>query len=236
MKKLLLALVMVGMAQVGYCLTVTFQQNATYTGVQDTYLNENSGGNHDTDLYMFVTNYQDSSYRYKGLVRFNITSLGAITVTAANISLYVYDSGRNAAGTCYMSLLLQNWVSNQATGVIYKTGSNWNDSMASASGTDYNTTAESSVALPASASLPAWFTWNFTNLTIVQDWANGTTNNGVIFWSLNGTYAQHAARSSDYSADLTLSPKMTIVYTVNGGTTNNTAVLRGGVFRGAVIR
>jgi hypothetical protein len=193
--------------------TVVLQRGLNgYAGVTDTFL--------DSQLQTTVRGSMDPLYldvtKYNPLVRFSIFQSeggpvpNGATIQSATLSLYKQLYG----DTIRVNALLKPWVESQATWLVSQTGVPWTSPGASGSGTDFASAADALVAAPYNA---GWV--NFDVTTRVQQWSGGPSTN--FGWRLSQTttgYNPKTFNSSEYAADTTHRPMLTVVYT--GGSSN----------------
>ena len=187
--------------------TATMQRGlAGYAGVSDTYLDATANATSRgaaTPLYLDPSNYIP-------LVRFAIFQSeggpvpnGAV-IQSASLQLYkqFYDD------TLQLNALLKPWVESQATWQLSQTGTPWSLIGANGPGSDYNITAD---ALVVGDFNPGWVSFDVS--TRVQQWSSGANAN--YGWRMRQTSAGGNAKqfaSSEYTADASLRPKLTVIY------------------------
>ena len=187
--------------------TVVLQRGLNgYAGASDTFLDSNlsttvRGG---TDpLYLNLANYTP-------LVRFAIFQSdggpvpdGAV-IQSASLQLYK----QYYSDTLQLNALLKPWVEAQATWQLSRTGTPWSVGGAAGAGTDYNATADAQVSFGFS---PGWLAIDVTSR--VQQWSNGAgANYGWRIAQISRGNNAKQFNSSEYAADTTLRPKLTVVY------------------------
>jgi len=193
--------------------TVTLQEGLNgYAGASDTYLD---GTAHTAVRGASNPLYLDP-FNYTPLVRFAIYQSeggpvpdGAV-LQSASLQLYKqsYDD------TLQVNALLKPWVESQATWNLAQTGISWSAGGAAGAGADYVSTPDDSLTPSFN---PGWVSFDVTSR--VQQWAgNSSTNYG---WRLSQTTIGgnlKAFNSAEYTADTSLRPKLTVVY--SGGVNN----------------
>jgi hypothetical protein len=181
-----------------------------YAGASDTFVDAAApttvrGGNTPLNL---------DPNTYRPLVRFAIFQSeggpvpnGAV-IQSATLTLYkgFYND------TLLLSALLKPWVEAQATWINASAGVPWTVSGAGGAGTDYSATPDAVIT-------PNWDPGlvDFDVTARVQQWANSGGNNG---WRMAQTTPGGNTKSftaSEYTADTTLRPKLTIIYSGGGG-------------------
>jgi len=196
-------------------IEVVFQEGTNgYMGCIDSWLYEKNGYNYGTSTSLQITDYEaNSGYDRKGVLKFDISSLGDnITITAARIELYVYDSLRNSDAYCYMHLLKKPWTEEEVTWNSCDGTNAWQ--VGGAEGVDdVGMLFEDLLYIPWNPD--GWYTWEFNAVSLawLESWArDDSTNYGVLFSSYTAnTKGTHVAWSSEYS-DISKRPKLTITY------------------------
>jgi hypothetical protein len=188
--------------------TVVLQRGLSgYAGVSDTFLDSQlpstARGAFDP-LYLDVT-------KYVPLLRFAIfqSEGGPVPNGASVISATLSLNKQLYSDTIRVNALLKPWTESQATWQISQTGTAWTAPGAGGSGTDYAIAADALVTAPFAA---GWV--DFDVSARVQQWGSGQgfINYG---WRLSQTtsgYNPKTFNSSEYAADPTLRPKLTVVY------------------------
>jgi hypothetical protein len=187
--------------------TVVMQRGLSgYAGATDTFLDNYlpttvRGGMNP--LYLDAPNYRP-------LLRFAIFQSeggpvpNGATIQSAKLELYkqYYDD------TLRLNALLKPWVESQATWLLSQTGIAWSVGGAGGSGTDYNAAIDAQLAAGFN---PGWVAFDVTPR--VQQWAiNSGTNFGWRMVQTSNGYSPKTFNSSEYATDITLRPKLTIVY------------------------
>ena len=201
--------------------TVILQRGLTgYAGVSDTFLNAQAG----TASYGAYTPLYLDGANYTPLVRFavfqsegGVVPNGAV-IQSAQLALYkgYYDY------TLQLNPLLKPWGESQATWFNSQTGTPWSAAGAAGAGTDYDATIDVQVA---GSFNPGWMGFDVTSR--MRQWSNGA---GVNYgWRLSETNPSVGNNivfnSSEYAADTTLRPKLTIVYAPPPGIFPTTTVV-----------
>lgn len=184
----------------------------------DTYLSSyNPTNNYSAAANLYVSAY--SIAKARAILKFDFSAVvpDNATITLATLTLFsTYSSVAGRTITCYR-LLRTDWVYNQATWNIYKTGSNWGTAGALNSSTDYTTT-DSATAKSIRAN---YLSWNVT----AQVQTARTSVGGVAHFLLadvgaDSTDATYYAKYNDTGGGGGLKPKLYIEYTVASGPTN----------------
>lgn len=188
-----------------------FQEQPTPAGGNDTYIRNNSILNFGSDTVIKLGKTAAGA-QIRGLIQFNVSSISSEdTITDAVIELYA--STLNVANV---------------TVTAYRITSSWNESTTTwdnktatslwtAKGGDFNTIELSTVVIDASGN---WF--NFSILDATKGWVNGSYPNlGIILVPSAETSDSDLTEliSSDYTADASLRPKITIDHTENAAPT-----------------
>ncbi|ADJ28607.1 DNRLRE domain-containing protein [Nitrosococcus watsonii] len=191
--------------------TIIFQDGfENYSGTRDTFLsNYRQGSNYGTWSVM-----NDDAPHFVPLVQFAIfqSEGGSIpdgaTIQSATLALYKYSS-YNFVYRAHR--LLRAWDENEATWNKSRSGVSWAESGAGSSGVDYNAVADGQAGVGWA---PQWLEIDVT--AGLQAMSNGQTNHGWRLVPVSGNGNLKRFRSSDYTANPTLRPKLTIVYTPSG--------------------
>ncbi len=186
---LLLALVLVAGAD-----TVTFQPDGAVgkdASVFDNTPNSNYGAS-PTLAWGYGSNQSETYIAFNEL---NDSQYQGATVNSAILSLYVYSMGGDVTDIFYVKPVGSTWDESTIT---------WNNrpTLFSAS---------------ISQNYPPGTGWLSVNITAwVQNWLDGAwTNNGLFFYNSTGSTTNDYmnVRSSDYTADSSLRPKLVLDYT-----------------------
>ena len=205
-------------------VTIGGRAGLTYTGVEDTTLNEAAAttnyGSSDT------LNAQSFDTRQHALIKF--TGLSNITgpVTVDSVTLYIYSEGGYDQYTISVRRVLQNWVEGQATWNIYSTGNNWNTAgglgaasdRVSATSATFTHTNASGDKTASSAGMAS----------DVEGWINGTLDN--YGWMLSNDASadgNYSTLGSDERATATERPYLSVDYTESGASAPKRSLLLG---------
>ena len=178
----------------------------------DTYIiNYYSTTNYGTSAGVMCAN-NGSNWISKGLFHFNLSDIPNNAVfSQGDLSLHLYICDGTATATMYMYRLLRtDWVENQATWEIYKTGSNWTTAGAGSSGNDYS--PDNSCSSSVSRTTNEWKAWEMSDL--VQDcFDNYNKNIHLLLAKTNVSSGSWLFYSKEYTDDTSLRPKLTVTYT-----------------------
>jgi hypothetical protein len=164
------------------------------TPIADTVLDVNSWAqntNRGTETWTFLGESNASAY----LLKFDLSELTGKTINYAYLKVYETQAGYQHLMYVY-PILRTDWVENQATWNIYKTGNNWATAGALGLGTDYTTTNISSTG----ATNGGYMTWDVT--AIVQNMINSGTNTIAI----RGLIGSNVAYDYFYTKESSVSP------------------------------
>jgi hypothetical protein len=173
--------------------TVTFQPDAT-VGKDASVFDNNPDSNYGHNP-TFVWGYGSNvSYGYIEFIELSDPQYQGTTVTSAILSLYVYNMGGDSSNAFWGSACDSPWSESAIT---------WND-RPSAAGPSYL------------YSYPSGTGWMAIDITgIVQGWLNGTRPHYGMYFTNHTTSHDNDylnTRSSDYTADSTLRPKLVLEY------------------------
>jgi hypothetical protein len=192
--------------------TVVLQRGLSgYAGVSDTFLDNSL----QTTVRGAMSPLYLASNTYTPLIRFAVFQAeggpvpNGATIQSATLQLYkqYYDD------TIRLNSLLKPWVENQATWLLSQSGVPWTAGGASGAGSDYRSSADAVVSVPFN---PGWIAFDVS--ARVQQWASNPVGN--YGWRLGSTASAVNAKtfnSSEYASDVTLRPKLTVVYSGGGG-------------------
>ena len=193
--------------------TVTLQDGLNgYAGTRDAFIYENAlTANYGSDPSL-VDQQAAGTKRHRSLVKFAIVSdeggplpVGA-TVTSATLSLYKHSYYNH---TYRLRPLLSAWVESEVTWSQRLAGVPWVGPGATAVGSDLSLSYDAEAAAPWD---PGWVTFDVTSG--VQAIASGRPNHGWALEAVSGNSNFKEFRSSEYTADLSLRPRLIISYTV----------------------
>lgn len=163
--------------------------------------NVNSGT--DTRIHVMMT---AAPTPRRGIIEFDISSIPTgSTINSATLSLWT-DIGYTNVNTS-IHRITRSWTEAGSTWNTYDGSNSW-----TSAGGDYDSTADAN-ATPSSTIAGTKTDWTITSL--VQEWVNGTANNGILLklTSESGATQGHLYRSSD-NATSSERPKLVIDYTV----------------------
>jgi YD repeat-containing protein len=169
--------------------------------------------NYGTDTGAYVGTTPDR--RYRDLLSFDLRDIPAnASISAATMSLWV-SYGANVPMTIEAHRVLRPW--KEGTGnPPCATGATWYETEGGQPWTTPGGDIDQQVA--ASVSVPAGQSGVFHNFTVtglVQSWANGTANNGLVLRAADETLKADNAlvyATDDFSASPALRPKLTVSY------------------------
>ncbi|MDX9703885.1 MAG: DNRLRE domain-containing protein [Candidatus Auribacterota bacterium] len=147
--------------------------------------------------WLYVRN-DDTDDLYRTMIEFDLSSISVQSVDQAILQLYCYHQEVSASPTIYANRITNQWEENTVNWISH--------------GTSYTT--DGSVSQSGTAGI-GWVSWDVTD--IVNDWLN--TSNGIQNYGfmLTGNNIQPNNRtffySSDYLADTSLRPKLSLEYT-----------------------
>jgi len=186
--------------------TLTIQPSNIDTYLNQLLVNTNYGSEAELRVRSY---YVDSNYgNQRSILKFDFSALPAgAVISAAVLSLYKW---LGSVGRTYWAyeLTQTGWVELEATWNIYKALTNW-----AAAGGDYTTTDGASQTAPASNN---WMDFNV--LALVQHFQSAHAE-VAHFLVKDGTENSVGGediyiRSSNYTTDLSLRPKLVVTYTV----------------------
>ncbi len=158
--------------------------------------------------------------RYRPIIRFTPNQdIAGATVVSATLYLYAYTIVNNHSVEAYR--VLQDWVNNQVTWNIWKTGNSWfTAGCASADDAegDDSLSADRHVTALGTTSFPDtgdgnWYTWNITSL--VQGWVDGSIKEyGLLLKSSNEVSSNRVYIYSSESTQDGKRPYLEIEYSI----------------------
>ena len=176
----------------------------------DTYINEAAATTNYGTAADFRIQKGTGSNQFS-LLKFDFSSVvpAGATITLATLSLYAYTANGPDTLTAYR-LLRTDWSESQATWNEYKTGSSWGTAGALNTTTDFTTDDSASGSVANNSA--AWH--NFTVTAQVQTARDSVS--GVAHFKIIDTadYYYQRYRSSNYTTDTSLRPKLYIEYTL----------------------
>ncbi len=173
--------------------------NSGYTGVNDTRMRGLSPTTNYASGTFVATNCWDVSSDDCGntLIKFDVSAIGAGTVTNAEIGFYLTNGNNDFRGIDLYQLLV-DFIDTEATFQIRKSGTNWNTSNARGSGTDRASTAVATATRLGTSGV--WMTFTGTALNaLIEDYLDGTTTNNGFTMEING-YADDLFTFQDYAS------------------------------------
>lgn len=157
--------------------------------------------NYETSTILNAGN-GSSDYTYRSYLKFDISSIpSAAVIVSATISLYQYNGTlvQESTATIGVHQVTSNWTESAVT---------WNNQPT------HDATAEDTNN--CNATVDGWYDWDVT--TLFSDWHSGAASNyGVVVRQGGETNKRYVAqfRSSDYTNNTSLRPKLTVVYTLD---------------------
>lgn len=179
----------------------------------DAYINQASATNNaGTATFLRVGENNSSAQLIRSLIKFDLTDIPSnATITSATLSLYLYDDNSSNARTLSAYRLLKDWDEGTVTWNKYDNSNNWTTA-GGFDAADCEQTDIGNVALAASEA-DGWIDITLT-AGDVTDWIDGTLPNyGLLLKVDTESNDQYGYYSSDYTADTTLRPKLTLTYT-----------------------
>jgi len=138
----------------------------------------------------------------RGLLYFNLSEIPPNSnITNANLTLYNYGAFTTSSQTISIFRVTNPWEQSEVTWNKRDSTTDW-----TTPGGDYNSTRESSLSLTF---YNTWYTWNITSL--VQKWADGIPNYGMILYGTGGEIGFRRFYSSDYGIGA-YRPKLEVAY------------------------
>ena len=190
--------------------TVTFQQGvAGYEGMVDTFIASTSSDSNfsaDTRISMY------SDGRYKGLVRFDLSSIPSqVTVINARLELSIYYlSGSFSSLGVSAYPISRPWTIDEVTWNEAADGEMWGTPGCGNTSIDRSATPAGSVAISGLGS------YQIDVTSAVDNWVtNQETNYGLLVVSQGSPAIQSDHRSSEYGIE-SVRPKLVVTYVVTG--------------------
>ena len=194
--------------------TLTIQPSTADTYLRQSAVYNNFGGEVSLQVASCYDSYEQifDNSRIISEFDFHVGLPAGAVISAATLSLSYYSKERDPVGRTYWvyELTQTGWVELEASWGTYKTGIGW-----AAGGGDYITDRGASQTVPASY---GWMSWDV--LDLVQHFQSSHANvahllirDGTENAALNVIPYQAYFRSSDYTTDTTLCPKLVITYT-----------------------
>ena len=164
--------------------------------------------NSGTTANIYVSS--NTSARYRSLMSFDFSAVvpAGATITLATLSLNCLTSAASRTITVYR-LLHTDWVENQATWNIYKTGSNWGTAGALGLLEDFTTT---DAATATSVAVGQWLNETVTaQVQTALDYISGVAH--FLIADVGGSVSGFNSYASLQNATTTNRPKLYIEYT-----------------------
>lgn len=173
--------------------------------IQDNLPNQNNGSNTGIN----VGEWNGGAARNRTLIKFDLTSIppGA-RVRTATLSLYQYTEASSNDRTLRVYRQKRQWVESQSTWNIYSTGNNWQ----TAGGFGVDDCEQTDIGSRAfgSAEANGWKDWALDPGAIEAMISGSFENNGFLMRADTEVNDEYRFRSSDYTTDALLRPKLTI--------------------------
>jgi len=168
--------------------------------------------------YAFMIVCGQSNNKFRSLVSFDISSLGAgATISDSTLSLYgygYYTAWPNGRTYWAYKQTQNNWAEASSTWIKYDASNNWGTA-----GGDYVTSNPSGASATVPASADAWMDWTVT--AIVQDaHTNSWQANFIVKDSNENDATERGVRfyTKEEGTQTTLRPKLVVTYTVISNT------------------
>jgi hypothetical protein len=184
---------------------------------QDGYMDDyQKNYNYGASTYLSVNNDTGGSYHDRSVAQFNLSGVPAgATIARASLRLNCYNRYSNYGTGIGVHRVTNPWLEGSGNGVLNSPTTNgvtYNSRSYGqtwiSSGGDYASPAESVVWVHGSNS---WYSWDITSL--VQDWVNGTQNNGLMLKGVGSGQYWKNFYSSEYG-NPAVRPYLEIVYIV----------------------
>lgn len=194
----------------------TFSVQPDATAGQDTYmyLGNKTSTNGKTSINIAIGQTTSATYDYRGLIKFDLSSIPATAViSSAVLSLYYKTGTDGVSSTMKVYRQKRAWTENGACWSYYTGTTAWAEEGGFGSD-DCEQTEIGSVTIS-----DITYGWKNISLTAskVQEWISGAlTNNGLLLKETDETTnnSYKGFYSSDYTDDTSLRPKFEVVYTV----------------------
>lgn len=201
----------------------------TLTPTGDTMvLDDNPTTNYDTNVSLFVGEYNGGAQIGRALIKFDLSSLAGKTVASA--TLKIYDWGSNFADntrTIRVYRVKRAWVSNQATWNQYSSGNNWGTAGCSNTTSDREATDSGSLSIDATETLNEEYAISLT-VADIQAMVDGTyTNNGFLLKMDTETNDMHDLKSNEATGGTQFRPQL--IVTTAEDASGNVMFFSGGV-------
>jgi hypothetical protein len=144
----------------------------------------------------------------RSLLQFDISSIpSGSTVDSAILTLKSYQN-RLSADSCAINRVTQAWTEAGVTWNKYDGSTNW-----ATAGGDFDAVADATFTPPALTDT----TVDITITSLVQEWVNGTANNGMIIKAGTEATTQGTLFYTSDAATAGNRPKLVVTYTLPGG-------------------
>lgn len=180
----------------------------------DTYIRkDNANSNYGTYTELWIGTVTSTGV-YRTLIKFSLTGISSgAMITSASLMLYMYEAHR-ASNTCKVYRQKRVWTEAGATWNKYDGTNSWGT--AGGFGEADCEQTEIGSAAYTSGEAAGWKTIALTAAKI-QEMIDGTfTNNGFLLKMVTEDISYYSHRSSDYTTDTSLRPKLVIEYVLGG--------------------
>lgn len=191
--------------------------SVTLNPTADTHLDsKNSSANRDSNTIFVVGEDNTDTLTGRTLIKFPITANVPSTATVTAVRLRLYLDGERSSNNRTMRIhrVLLNWVSTEATWLIYSTGNTWDTAGCSNQGQDYDGTELANYAFSASETTGEYKNIDFGagGVAAIQDIVDGTWANDYGFILFMDTQLNDMMRFQ--SSEGANPPELIITYTV----------------------
>ncbi|MBD3203388.1 DNRLRE domain-containing protein [Candidatus Woesearchaeota archaeon] len=201
----------------------TFETQPAPSDGKDTYLSsDNADTNYGSNEFDYAIGREGATNVMRALIEFNLSNISSgYTCSNATLSLYCNYLDANAynslVGVYELRSGRSTWVEGEATWNDYASGSSW--TTGGADSTTEDRLAASIATFNAPASSGNWINISL-NTTEVEDWFGDSNENyGLIIIMDDETtgWTKVTFRSSDYTSDTSLRPKLVVDYSESTG-------------------
>jgi hypothetical protein len=193
--------------------TLTIQPDPT-AGLDTFIKKDDANSNNGTSTALWIGSVSTTGV-YRTLIKFSLTGIpsGAM-ITSASLMLYMNEAHSNVSNTCKVYRQKRAWTEAGATWNKYDGENSWGT--AGGFGEADCEQTEIGSAAYTSGEAAGWKTMALTAAKI-QEMIDGTfTNNGFLLKMVTEDSSYYSHRSSDYTTDTSLRPKLVIEYVLGG--------------------